>query len=203
MAATRSRNSTIVPFMFSYNCLSWSSWPAVPSPCCKRGDDLVEPVGHRVQPVVQLLIGRQFAERAFPAIDPAGDRVEVGGRPTSAMWPAHRRSAASRGSPPLLGCGRSRACRFSSDPSSERAAAGLFASRPSVPRPWLMLFATCLGRRHEAVSSRYSASSVNSRPSVPVRRGCPGQQRGRFLDAGSRLFGDARQRCRRRGRDGT
>ena len=53
MSCTRLRSSLTAPFMFSYNCLSCSSWPAVPSPCCSAADHLVEPVGHRVQPVVQ------------------------------------------------------------------------------------------------------------------------------------------------------
>ena len=54
-------------FMFSYNCLSCSNWPAVPRPDC-RWDDSVEAGGQRVRRRIQRLVGQELAGGALAAV---------------------------------------------------------------------------------------------------------------------------------------
>ena len=69
ISAMSADRSVVTLFMFSYNCLSFSNCPAVPSPVVQPGHQLVEPLGHRVQPVEERRVGHQLARRALAAIE--------------------------------------------------------------------------------------------------------------------------------------
>ena len=47
IAAINVRRSVTAPFMFSYNCLSFSNCPAVPSPSFRRDHQSVHALGRR------------------------------------------------------------------------------------------------------------------------------------------------------------
>ena len=77
--------------MFSYNCLSCSSWPAVPWPVAQLFRQRVEPRGHRVEPLVERVVVQQLAGRALAAlIQPVAER--------SRFWWSPVRLSASAGS---------------------------------------------------------------------------------------------------------
>ena len=65
ISAISARRSVTAPFMFSYNCLSFSNCPAVPSPVVQLRHQLIEPFGDRVQPVEERRVGHQLAGRAL------------------------------------------------------------------------------------------------------------------------------------------
>ena len=77
MAAIRSPSCATVLFMFSYNCLSFSNSPAVPSPFVQPRHELVEAVGHRVEPVEDRRVGHQLAGRPVAAVQLAGQLPEI------------------------------------------------------------------------------------------------------------------------------
>ena len=77
MSAISPFSSFAAPFMFSYNCLSCSSWPAVPSPFSRFGGQLVDPAGQRVEAIVQLLLGQQLAGGSLAALQARGNLIEL------------------------------------------------------------------------------------------------------------------------------
>ena len=99
-SATSVRNSLTAPFMFSYNCLSFSNWPAVPSPSfsLRHQVDRTARVD-RIEPVEERRIGDQLAGGAFAPVQPVGQVLQVRRRAGQRLRRTRRRSAACRGCP--------------------------------------------------------------------------------------------------------
>ena len=77
IASMSARASLAAPFMFSYNSLLCSNCCRVPSDFWMSDDERVDPRGHRVEPVVELLLGQELAHRVVVRCEAPGHVFEV------------------------------------------------------------------------------------------------------------------------------
>ena len=165
ISAISPRNSTTVWFMFSYNCLSCSSWPAVPSPSLRAVDQSCRGVGTESR---RLKSASSFS--SLPACLRRGSDPRSASACCRVVAVSDFAKASSFSSLPRLPFAGRDAARHLIEVRERLEVPrrrGSFISVPTVPRPCLIARATPR-RPCSTPELAVHARRVNSFPTVPL-----------------------------------